>query len=61
LIQKWESEKILTDFIDYNKAKQFIGVGGIRLEDDALVTVSGCKMIGEKRLPISPLEIESLF
>jgi len=61
LIQKWESDKILTDFIDYNKAKQFIGVGGIRLEDDALVTTSGCKMIGEKRLPITPSEIEGLF
>jgi len=61
LIQKWESEKILTDFIDYNKAKEFIGIGGVRLEDDALVTVSGCRMIGEKRLPITPLEIESLF
>jgi len=61
LIQKWESEKILTDFIDYNKAKEFIGIGGVRLEDDALVTASGCRMIGEKRLPITPLEIESLF
>lgn len=61
LIQKWESGKILTDFIDYNKAKQFIGVGGIRLEDDALVTTSGCKMIGEKRLPVTPSEIEGLF
>ena len=61
LIQKWESEKILTDFIDYNKAKQFIGTGGIRLEDDALVTATGCKMIGERRLPITPSEIESLF
>jgi len=61
LIEKWESEKILTDFIDYNKARQFIGIGGIRLEDDALVTENGCKLIGEKRLPIKPSEIESLF
>jgi len=61
LIQKWESEKILPDFIDYSKAKQFIGIGGIRLEDDALVTTTGCKMLGEKRLPITPAEIEALF
>jgi len=61
LIEKWESEKLLTDFIDYNKARQFIGIGGIRLEDDALVTENGCKLIGEKRLPIKPSEIESLF
>jgi Xaa-Pro aminopeptidase len=61
LIQKWETEKILPDFIDYNRAKQFIGIGGIRLEDDALVTATGCQMLGEKRLPITPDEIESLF
>ncbi|MDD4921136.1 MAG: Xaa-Pro aminopeptidase [Bacteroidales bacterium] len=61
LIQKWESEKYLTDFINYNKVKDFIGIGGIRLEDDALVTVSGCKRIGERRLPITPAEIEDLF
>lgn len=61
LIEKWEAEKVLTDFIDYKKARQFIGVGGIRLEDDALVTALGCRMIGEKRLPITPSEIEALF
>jgi Xaa-Pro aminopeptidase len=61
LIQKWESEKKLTDYINYNKIKQFIGIGGIRLEDNVLVTMDGCKMLGEKRLPISPAEIEALF
>ncbi|MEA4840642.1 MAG: Xaa-Pro aminopeptidase [Bacteroidales bacterium] len=61
LIQKWESQKHLAEFIDYDKAKEYIGVGGIRLEDDALVTVSGCRIIGEKRLPITPAEIEGLF
>ena len=61
LIQKWESQRHLAEFIDYNKAKEYIGVGGIRLEDDALVTVSGCRIIGEKRLPITPAEIEGLF
>ena len=61
LIQKWESEKKLTDYINYNKIKQFIGIGGIRLEDNVLVTTDGCKMLGEKRLPISPAEIEALF
>jgi len=61
LIDKWESERMLTDFIDYNKARQFIGTGGIRLEDDVLVLENGCRLIGEKRLPIKPSEIEGLF
>ncbi|MCX6308948.1 MAG: Xaa-Pro aminopeptidase [Bacteroidia bacterium] len=60
LIQKWESEKILPQFVNYDRAKQFIGTGGIRLEDDALVTETGCRLLG-KRLPISPDEIEALY
>ncbi|HET9570422.1 MAG TPA: Xaa-Pro aminopeptidase [Bacteroidales bacterium] len=60
LIQKWESEKILPEFVDYDRAKKFIGTGGIRLEDDALVTEAGCRIIGE-RLPISIDEVEALY
>jgi len=59
LIQKWEAEKILPEFVNYERAKQFIGIGGIRLEDDAIVTETGCRFLG-KRLPISPEEIEAL-
>jgi Xaa-Pro aminopeptidase len=61
LIQKWKAEKHLIDFIDYNKAEQLVGIGGIRIEDDALVTETGCRMPGEKRLPVTPEEIASLF
>jgi len=61
LIQKWEAEKHLAGFINFDKARQYVGTGGIRLEDDALVIVDGCRMIGEKRLPITPSEIEGLF
>jgi Xaa-Pro aminopeptidase len=60
LIQKWEAEKILPQFVDYGRAKQFIGTGGIRTEDDAIVTETGVRMPG-KRLPISPEEIEALY
>jgi Xaa-Pro aminopeptidase len=60
LILKWESEKILPEFINYTMAKKFIGTGGIRLEDDAIVTETACRMPG-KRLPITPEEIEGLF
>jgi len=60
LIHKWEAEKILPEFVNYERAKQFIGTGGIRTEDDAIVTETGCRMPG-KRLPISPDEIEALY
>jgi len=60
LIQKWEAEKILPQFVDYERAKQYIGMGGIRIEDDAIVTENGCRLAG-KRLPITPDEIEALY
>lgn len=61
LIEKWRAEKILTDFINYEKAVSLIGTCGIRIEDDALVTEKGCRMPGEKRLPVTIKEIESLY
>ena len=57
LIEKWESEKKFTDFINYNKVKEYLDFGGIRLEDDLLITDSGAELIGE-RIPITVEEVE---
>jgi Xaa-Pro aminopeptidase len=60
LIEQWESRNHLNHLINYPKARSFVGVGGIRLEDNVVVTENGCNLIGQ-RLPISPDEIETLF
>ena len=60
LIHKWENEGINKDFIDFTKVKDYIGFGGIRLEDDLLVTENGCSLIG-KRLPATVNEIENIM
>jgi Xaa-Pro aminopeptidase len=59
LIEKWKSAKMHTDFINYDRLDEYIGFGGIRLEDNILVTETGCEIIGE-RIPITPEEVESL-
>ena len=59
LIDKWKNEKINADFINFNKVKEYLDFGGIRLEDDILVTETGSKIIGE-RVPINPDEIEEI-
>ncbi len=61
LIEKWRAEKINAEFIDFDNATQLIGTGGIRIEDDAIVTETGCRMPGEKRLPVTVSEIESIY
>lgn len=58
LIEKWKAEKINTSFINFDRLESYLDFGGIRLEDDILVTESGCEIIGE-RIPITPEEIEN--
>ena len=59
LIDKWQGEKINTHFINFNKVNEYRDFGGIRLEDDILVTENGCELLG-KRIPIYPDEVEAI-
>jgi len=59
LIEKWEKEKINADFINFGTAREYLGFGGIRLEDDILVTEKGARLLG-KRIPITPDEVEAV-
>lgn len=60
LIQKWKSEKINESFINYAKVEEYIGFGGIRIEDDILITDNGSRILG-KRIPVTVEEIEALM
>jgi Xaa-Pro aminopeptidase len=60
LIEKWKSEKINSSFINYDKAMEYIGFGGVRLEDDILITETGSRILGAKRIPVTIEEIESI-
>ncbi len=59
LIEKWKTEKINNSFINFNKVEEYLDFGGIRLEDDILVTEKGSELIGE-RIPITPEEVTSI-
>jgi len=61
LIDRWQAEKRHTDFICYKEVSALKGMGGIRIEDNARVTETGCKITGERRLPVTPGEIEALL
>lgn len=60
LIDKWKSEKKFNEFINYQNINKYIGLGGIRIEDNVVVTGNACKVLG-KPIPKSIKEIESLF
>ena len=57
LIKKWKAENLFPDFIDYSKVVEYINFGGVRLEDDILITDSGCRNLGKKRIPITAEEL----
>lgn len=57
LIEKWEKEQICAPFIRFSEVKKYLGFGGIRLEDDIVITSTGAKLVYDKRLPVTVEEI----
>jgi len=57
LVNMWKKENKFKDFINYAEVEKYLDFGGIRLEDDILVTETGMQLIG-KRIPITVAEIE---
>ncbi|MBO4773174.1 MAG: Xaa-Pro dipeptidase [Bacteroidales bacterium] len=60
LIAIWEKEGRFAEYINYNKVREYIGFGGIRIEDDVLITDTGCRLLG-KPLPKQPDELEAII
>lgn len=58
LIDKWQEERINSNFINFDKVNQYRNFGGIRLEDDIIVTETGNRILGNKRIPITINEVE---
>lgn len=54
-----KSEKKYLDFINYDKLEAFRSFGGIRIEEDLLITETGSRLLG-KPLPKSATEMEAL-
>ena len=58
LIDLWKSEMKLKEFIDYDEVDKYRDFGGIRLEDDVLITDGGCRVLG-KPIPRTIAEVEA--
>jgi len=59
LIDKWKSEKRHTEFIVFDKVEQYRDFGGIRIEDDLLITEKSHRLLG-KPIPKSVDDVEAI-
>jgi Xaa-Pro aminopeptidase len=59
LMDRWAAEKKLSQFIDYNQLTYFRNFGGIRIEDDYLLTQDGHELLSTS-LPRTVNEIEGI-
>ena len=56
LIDQWKTKRKFKNFIDYDKVEEYRDFGGIRIEDNILVTQNGYKVLGR---PI-PKEVDDV-
>ncbi|WP_337943816.1 aminopeptidase P family protein [Prevotella sp.] len=61
LIDEWRAKGLHTDFINYEKLETYKDFGGIRIEDDLLITKDGCRFLGEERIPYHPKDVEEFM
>lgn len=59
LIEQWKADNKFSDFINYNKVEDFKCFGGIRVEDDYVITENAYRKLG-KDLAISIQDIEEI-
>lgn len=60
LIRQWQSQGRHNAFINYGKLEKYFDFGGIRIEEDFVITKEGSRRLGEA-VPKTIEEIESLM
>jgi len=58
LIDDWKASGHCKEFLNFDKLETYKDFGGIRIEDDILITKDGCRFMGTKRIPYHPKDME---
>ena len=59
LIDLWRREGINARFLNFDKIDEYRDFGGVRIEDDVLITPDGCRFLGDERIPYHADEVEA--
>ena len=59
LIDLWKAEKKHPDFLCWHEIEKFRNFGGIRNEEDFLITENGYRLLGNKKKPMTVGEVEA--
>lgn len=57
LIDQWKEKSHLSDYIDYHKVEEYRTFGGLRNEENFLITADGCELLGKPK----PKSIEDVL
>ena len=61
LIDDWRKSGHCAEFLNFDLLETYKDFGGIRIEDDVLITKDGCRFLGEKRIPYHPKDVEEFM
>ena len=61
LIDDWRASGHCAEFLNFDMLEKYKDFGGIRIEDDVLITDDGCRFLGEERIPYHPDDIEAFM
>ena len=61
LIDDWKASGHCAEFLNFDMLETYKDFGGIRIEDDVLITKDGCRFIGKDRIPYHPQEVEEFM
>ena len=60
LMDKWQSEKKFMEFVNWTEVQKFRNFGGIRNEEDYMMTENGARRLGSKVKPKTVAEVEEM-
>ena len=61
LIDDWKASGHCAEFLNFDLLETYKDFGGIRIEDDILITADGCRYLGKDRIPYHINDVEEFI